>query len=162
MAIAMLSWMLAIPLLGVTTGLRSMTPMAVLCWFAYAGHLPVDDTWAAWTGKLWVAILFTVLAVAELVADKLPRTPDRTSPGPLIFRVILGGLAGSIAATAMYGPGLEGVLLGVVGALLGAFSGFMIRRDLVEKIGCPDWEIAVAEDLIAIVCAMFSLHVITI
>jgi uncharacterized membrane protein len=76
--------------------------------------------------------------------------------------VILGGLAGAIAATAMYGPGLEGVLLGVVGALLGAFAGFMIRRDLVEKIGCPDWKIAVAEDLIAIGCAMFSLHVITI
>jgi uncharacterized membrane protein len=162
MAIAMLSWMLAIPLLGVTTGLRSMTPMAVLCWFAYVGYLPVEDTWAAWTGKLWVAILFTVLAVGELVADKLPRTPDRTSAGPLVWRVILGGLAGAIAATAMYGPGLEGVLLGVVGALLGAFAGFMIRRDLVEKIGCPDWKIAVAEDLIAIGCAMFSLHVITI
>src|SRR5450631_1487271 len=124
MAIAMLSWLLAIPLLGLATGLRSMTPMAVLCWFAYFGYLPVDGTWAAWTAHLWVAILWTVLAVGELIGDKLPRVPDRTSAGPLIWRLILGGAAGSIAAMAMNGSGLEGVLLGVLGALLGAFGGF--------------------------------------
>jgi len=153
--------MLAVPLLGLTTGLRSMTPMAVLCWYAYLGYLPVDGTWAEWTARLWVAILFTVLALGELVVDKLPRTPNRTDPGALIARIILGGLAGSISATAMSGPGLEGVLLGGVAALLGAFAGFMIRRDLVEKFACPDWQVAVGEDALTIVCAIFSLHVIT-
>ncbi len=161
MAIAMLSWLLAIPLLGLTTGLRSMTPMAVLCWFAYFGYLPVDGTWAAWTARLWVAVMFTVLAVCELVADKLPKTPNRTSPGPLILRLILGGVAGSIAASAMDGSGLEGVLLGVLGTVLGAYGGYMVRRDLVEKIGCADWPIALAEDSIAILGAMFALHVVT-
>jgi uncharacterized membrane protein len=161
MAIAMMSWLLAIPLLGVATGLRSMTPMAVLCWFARLGYLPVDGTWAAWTAKLSVAIGFTVLAVGELIADKLPRTPNRTAPGPLLARAVLGGLAGSIAATAMDGSGLEGVLLAVVGAVLGAFAGFMIRRDLVQKMGCPDWQVAVMEDVVTIAAAVFSLHVIT-
>jgi uncharacterized membrane protein len=161
MAIAMLSWLLAIPLLGLTTGLRSMTPMAVLCWYAHFGYLPVDGTWASWTARLWVAILFTVLAVGELVADKLPRTPSRISAGPLVWRLILGGVAGSIAATAMQGPGLEGVLLGVVGAVLGAFAGFMIRRDLPVKLACADWQVAVAEDAFAILCAIFSMHVVT-
>ena len=161
MAIAMLSWVLAIPLLGLTTGLRSMTPMAVLCWFSYFGDLPVDGTWAAWTGHRTTAIIFTVLAVGELVADKLPRTPNRIAPGPLGARLVLGGLAGSIAATAMNGPGVEGVLLGVVGALLGAFGGFMVRRGLVEKIGCPDWPVALGEDVFAILSAVLALHVVT-
>jgi uncharacterized membrane protein len=49
----------------------------------------------------------------------------------------------------------------VLGALLGAFAGFMIRRDLVEKLGCADWIVAVAEDLFTILCAMFALHVVT-
>ena len=49
MVIAMMSWLLAIPLLGAATGLRSLTPMAVLCWFAYLGYLPVGGTWAGWT-----------------------------------------------------------------------------------------------------------------
>jgi uncharacterized membrane protein len=161
MAIVMMSWLVAIPLLGMTTGLRSMTPMAVLCWFAHLEYLPVDGTWAAWTAKLGVAIVFTVLAVGELIADKLPRTPNRTAPGPLLARLVLGGLAGSIAATAMDGPGIEGVLLGVLGAVLGAFAGFMIRRDLVQKLDCPDWPVAVAEDLFTIAAAGFALHVIT-
>jgi uncharacterized membrane protein len=161
MAVAMLSWLLAIPLLGLMTGLRALTPMAVLCWFAYLGYLPVDGTWAAWTGWLTVAIVFTVLALAEGVADKLPRTPDRISLGPLTARLIFGGLIGSIAATAMAGPGLEGVLLGVVGAALGAFAGFMVRRDLVVKIGCADWKVALVEDLIAVACAGFAMHVVT-
>jgi uncharacterized membrane protein len=161
MAVVMMSWLLAIPLLGLTTGLRSMTPMAVLCWYAYKGYLPVEGTWAAWTGKLAVAVIFTVLAVGELIADKLPKTPNRTSAGPLIFRLVLGGVAGSIAAASIYGSDLEGVLLGVIGALLGAFGGFMIRRHLVERVGCPDWMIAVAEDIFTIFCAIFSLHVVT-
>jgi uncharacterized membrane protein len=161
MLIAMLSWLLAIPLLGLTTGLRAMTPMAVLCWFAYLGYLPVQNTWAAWTASVAAVAAFTVLALAECVADKFPRTPDRISATPLMTRLVFGGMIGSIAATAMAGPGLEGVLLGVVGAALGAFAGFMIRRDLVERIGCPDWMVALVEDLIAVACAGFAMHVVT-
>jgi uncharacterized membrane protein len=161
MADAMMSWMLAIPLLGATTGLRSMTPMALICWYAYAGWLPLDGTWAEWLGKLWVAMVVTTLAVAELVADKLPRTPARTSAGPLLWRLLLGGLAGAVAATALAGPGIEGVVLTVIGTLLGAFGGYMIRRDAVEKIGCADWQYAVGEDLFTIGAAGFALHVLT-
>ena len=161
MLIAILSWLLAIPLLGVTTGLRAMTPMAVLCWFAYLGYLPLEGTWAAWMASATAVVVFTVLALAEIVADKLPRAPDRISLGPLTARLVFGGLIGSIAATAMIGPGLEGVLLGVVGAALGAFAGFMIRRDMVERIGCADWKVGVVEDLIAVACAGFAMHVVT-
>jgi uncharacterized membrane protein len=161
MAVAIMSWLLAIPLLGLTTGLRTFTPLAVVCWFAYAGELPVDGTWAAWTGKLWVAILVTLVAFGELIGDKLPQTPNRTSPGPLVARVVMGGLGGAICATGRAGPGLEGVVLGVFGALAGTFAGFMIRRDLVGKLECRDWHVALAEDLFAIICALFSLHVVT-
>ena len=161
MAIATMSWMLAIPLLGLATGLRSMTPMAVLCWFAYLGYLPVEGSWASWTARVTSVAVFTVLAVVELIADKLPRTPNRIAPVPLLVRLVLGGLAGSIAATGMNGPGLEGVLLGLIGAALGAFAGFMIRRDIVESVGCPDWPVALAEDLLAILSSVFAMHVIS-
>jgi uncharacterized membrane protein len=161
MAIAMMSWILAIPLLGVATGLRSMTPMAVLCWFAYLGYLPLEGTWASWTARVASVAIFTALAVGELIVDKRPRTPNRIAPGPLLARLVFGGLAGSIAATAMDGPGLEGVLLGLIGAALGAFAGFMIRRDVVESVGCPDWPVALAEDILTILSALFAMHVVT-
>jgi uncharacterized membrane protein len=158
---AMMSWLLALPLLGLATGLRTMTPIAALCWFAYLGYLPVDGTWAAWTARLVTAIVFTVLALGEYIGDKLPKTPNRTSVVPLLARLVFGGLVGSIAATSMNGAGLEGVLLGVLGALVGAFGGYMLRRDLVEKLDCADWKYAVCEDLTAIAAAIFALHVIT-
>lgn len=161
MAIAMLSWIIAIPLLGAVTGLRSMTPMAVLCWFAYLGHLPVDGTWAFWTAKPASAIIFTLLAAGEYVADKLPRTPNRTSSGPLIVRLIFGGLIGAIVAAGLDGSGFEGGILGVAGALVGAFGGFLVRRDLVNRHGYKDWHVAVAEDVIALTCAILAMGVIT-
>lgn len=161
MAIQMISWLVAVPLLGFATGLRAMTPMAALCWFAYLGYLPVNGTWASWTGRLAPVAIFTVLALGEMIADKHPRTPSRTSVGPLVGRLILGGLVGAIAATCLRGPGIEGVMLGVAGALAGSFAGFMLRRDVVEKLCCPDWKVGAIEDLIAIVTALFALHVVT-
>ena len=159
MALEIMSWLIAIPMLGFATGLRSMTPMAVLCWFAYAGQLSAD--WAPWISHLSLAIAFTVLAVGEIIADKTPRIPDRISPAPLIWRVVLGGFVGAIAATSMQGPGLEGVLLGVVGVLLGAFGGYMLRRHLVQKLDCTDWQIAISEDLFAIAVSIWALRVIS-
>jgi uncharacterized membrane protein len=161
MAIQILSWLLAIPLLGFTTGLRTMTPMAVLCWFACLGYLPVDGTWAFWTAHVASVAVFTLLALGEYVGDKLPQTPNRTATVPLLARLAFGGLIGAIAATAMTGPGVEGVLLGVVGAALGSFAGFMLRREVVKQLGCPDWAVAVVEDAFAIFCAVLAMHVVT-
>jgi uncharacterized membrane protein len=107
------------------------------------------------------AIIFTVLAVAEYVADKLPHIPNRTSAGPLILRVVLGGLIGSIIADGLDGSGFEGAFLGVVGALIGTFGGFLTRRELVERGGGSDWPVAVVEDAIALGCAVLAMGIIT-
>jgi len=161
MLMEMLSWMLAIPLLGLASGLRTMTPMAVLCWFSYLGYLPVGGTWASWTSHGTTVAIFTVCAIGELMVDKLPRTPNRTAPGPLFARLVFGGLVGCIAATALNGAGIEGVLLGVVGAALGAFGGFMVRRHIVETAGCTDGPIALTEDIFTLICAILAMHVVT-
>jgi uncharacterized membrane protein len=161
MAIAMLSLLLAIPLLGVATGMRSMTPIAVLCWFAHFNYLSVQGTWAFWTAHIASVAIFTVFALGEYVADKLPSTPNRTAPGPLAVRLIFGGLCGAIAATAIKAPGLEGAVLGIVGAAVGSFGGYIGRREVVQKIGYPDWTVAMAGDFATILVAVFALHILT-
>jgi uncharacterized membrane protein len=161
MAMAILTWLVAVPLLGVVTGMRSMTAMAVLCWFAYKGDLSLDDTWAAWAGKLVTAIIFTVLATGELVTDKLPKTPNRTAPFPLLARVVLGGLVGAIVAAGLNGSEFEGVILGVGGALIGAFGSFLVRREIVIRLGCKDWQVALVEDAAAILCAIMAMGIVT-
>src|SRR5258708_11603186 len=145
MAMAILTWLIAVPLLGLVTGMRSMTAMAVLCWFAYKGDLSLDDTWASWAAKLATAIIFTVLALGELVADKLPKTPNRIAPGPLLVRVVMGGLIGSIVSGGLNGLEFEGIILGVGDALIGAFGGFLVRRGVVVGLGLQDWAFGVHE-----------------
>ena len=161
MAMEMMTWLIAIPLLGLVTGLRTMTAMAVLCWFAYAGQLSVGDSWAAWSGKLITAIIFTVLALGEYIGDKLPKTPNRTSPFPLIARLVFAGLVGAIVADGLNGSGVEGVILCVLGAVIGAFAGILIRREIVQRLGSKDWPVALAEDLSAVLGAILAMGVIT-
>lgn len=161
MAMAVISWLIAIPILGGMTGLRTMTPIAVLCWFAYLGHLPVDGTWAFWAAKLPSAIIFTLFAIGELIGDKLPKTPNRTSPGPLAARLVFGGLVGALVATGLKGSAFEGIILGVINAALGAFLGMYLRKWIVDSTEWPDWRVAVAEDILAVVASIFAMGVVT-
>jgi uncharacterized membrane protein len=161
MALEMMTWLIAIPLLGLVTGMRTMTAMMVLCWFAHGGYLAVDETWAFWAGKLVTAIVFTVLAIGEYIVDKLPKTPDRTSPGPLIARLVFAGLVGAIVAAGLNGSGIEGVILCVGGALVGAFAGFLIRRELVLRLKSKDWPVALMEDASAILGAVLAMGIVT-
>jgi uncharacterized membrane protein len=161
MAMAIMTWLIAIPLLGVVTGMRTMTAMAVLCWFAYRGDLPLDDTWAFWAGKLVTAIIFSVLALGEYVVDKLPKTPNRTAPPLLLARVLMGGLVGAIVAAGLNGSEFEGVILGVGGALIGTFGGFLVRREIVLRLGSKDWPVALIEDASAIFFAVLAMGVVT-
>jgi uncharacterized membrane protein len=153
-----MSWMLAIPLLGLATGLRTMTPIAVLCWFAFLGYLPVEGTWAFWTARVVAVVVFSIFALGEYIGDKLPQTPNRTAPFPLLARLGFGSFLGCIVTTAMRGSLVEGALQGAVGAALGTFAGFWVRRELVKKIRCPDWWVALPEDLLAVLCAAFATH----
>jgi uncharacterized membrane protein len=141
--------------------MRTMTAMAVLCWFAYRGDLSLDDTWAFWAGKLVTAVIFTVLALGEYVVDKLPKTPNRTAPAPLLGRIMMGGLVGAIVAAGLDGSEVEGVILAVGGALVGAFGGFLIRREIVLRSGGNDWPVALVEDASAVIGAVLAMGVVT-
>jgi len=155
------AWLLAIPLLGVATGARSMTPIAVVCWFAHLGLLPVGGTWAFWTANLASVIIFSVLALGEYIGDKLPRTPNRTAPGPLAARIVFGGLVGAIVATSLGDSNMEGVVLGVIGAIIGAFGGYHVRKFIVENKRCRDWPVAILEDFCVILVTVFALRLAT-
>jgi len=66
-------------LIGFFAGLRSLTPPAATAWAAHLGWLKLERPLIL-IGSLPSVVVFTLLAVVELVADKLPQTPNRTSP----------------------------------------------------------------------------------
>ena len=156
----MMAWWIAVVLLGGANGLRSFTPIAVLCWFAFSGHLQVQGTWANWTAHLITAIVLTVFAVGELVGDKLPQTPSRTAPFPLGARIVFGGLVGAIVATCLHEPIIAGILPGSVCAIAGTFLGFWLRRWLTAERKLPDLPVALAEDAVTILLSIFAMRIV--
>jgi uncharacterized membrane protein len=70
-------------------------------------------------------------------------------------------LVGALGATGLSGSALEGIVLGLIGAALGTFGGYLLRRAAVDRTGWPDWRIALIEDGITITCSFFALGVIT-
>ncbi|OBK16798.1 DUF4126 domain-containing protein [Mycobacterium asiaticum] len=136
-------------LIGVVAGLRSLTAAAAVSWAVFLSWLNLHGTWASWVGNLVTVVILSVLAVAELVNDKLPKTPPRTAPPVFAVRLIMGGFAGAVIGTAWnYKFGSLGA--GIVGAVLGTLGGFRARRALVVKNGGRDLPIALLEDAVAV------------
>jgi uncharacterized membrane protein len=137
-------------LLGFVDGLRSLTAPALVCWAAHLGWLHFAGTKFAFIDHPSTLMVFTLLAVIELVVDKLPKTPARTAPVGLIARIVLGGASGlALAAGAGISVSLAG-LIASMGAIAGAFAGYHFRRALVLKAHLPDLVAAIAEDAITI------------
>jgi uncharacterized membrane protein len=122
-------------LLGGAAGLRSFTPLAAL---AVAGRLG---------GRPWVTRGIPLLAVGELIGDKLPSTPARTALGPLVGRAACGALAGTVVG------GRRGAVAGAAAAVAAAFAGQHGRAALVRATGRPDAVIATGEDVLALALA---------
>jgi uncharacterized membrane protein len=144
-------WVLAVAFgLGVVAGLRTFTAPAVTCWGASWGWLHLQGSRLAWMGSTAACWIFTVVALAELVNDKLPRTGSRTAPGPLVGRLLSGGLCGAAACLSGGHAAPLGAVLGMAGALAGTFGGHRARLALDRALGTPDWMVALLEDAVAI------------
>ncbi len=100
-------------------------------------------------------VIFTLLAVIELVADKLPFTPGRLKPPGLIARIVFGGLSGAGVAVSGAQSIVLGGVLGAVGGVAGAFAGYQVRTRLVKTLKVPDLVIALLEDAVAIGGGLF-------
>jgi uncharacterized membrane protein len=141
--------------IGFAAGLRSLTPPAVVAWAAHLGWLNLRDSPLAFMGSTITVIIFSLLAVFELIGDLLPQTQKRTAPLPLTGRILMGGLCGACICAAGHQSLIVGVILGAVGGLVGAFVGYETRRRLVAALNIKDVFIALLEDLVTIGLACF-------
>jgi uncharacterized membrane protein len=142
-------------LLGFVNGLRTLTPVAFLCWGAHLGWYSLAHTPFAFLANPISLAVFTVLAVGEYIGDKLPKTPSRITTFPLIGRVVFGGSCGAVLATVAGASLFVGVLMGGVGAVVGAFVGYLVRRWLTTSRGLPDFPVALVEDVLTLGGALF-------
>lgn len=123
--------------LGFVSGLRMLTPVAAVLLVR---------------GGLW-GIVLAVPAVFEYVLDVLPNAPSRTGARGLSGRMVSGAFVGAMIAT-MHGKSwVFGAIAGIVGAVIGTYTGHAARLAAIARIG--RYPAAIAEDLMAIGLAAF-------
>jgi uncharacterized membrane protein len=136
-------------LIGVIAGLRTMTAPAVVAWAAHLGWFDPGNGWLSFMSHWITPWIFTLLALAELIADQLPSTPSRTVPMQFGARIIAGALTGATLGAAG-GTLVGGMLAGIVGAVIGTLGGRTVRGKLATTFG-SDRPAGFLEDAVAII-----------
>ena len=136
--------------IGIVAGLRSLTAPAIVAWAAHFGWLGLTGSRLAFMGSIVTAIIFSLLAIGELIGDKLPQIPKRTTIFPLLVRFATGGLCGACFFAAAGNSLGTGILAGGIGGVIGAFAGYEIRRSLVNSLQMKDMIVALSEDVVAV------------
>lgn len=135
--------------IGFFAGLRSLVAPATTAWAAQLGWLKLERPLSL-IGSLPSVVIFTLLAIGELVGDKWSKAPNRTSAPGLIARIITGGVAGACVSVGGGQPAIAGAVLGAAGGIVGCFTGFYARTRLVKVLRLPDIYVALCEDLLAV------------
>ncbi|HEX8440052.1 hypothetical protein [Archangium sp.] len=132
--------------LGVVAGMRSLSAPAFLSQRlsrdtgVVGGRLDraLSSKAGAWT--------LAVLALGELVADKLPRTPARIAPPALAIRLLSGAVVGAEVARRGKRPVLGPALIGAAGALVSSFAFYALRQFTTQRLRVPNVVAGLLED----------------
>lgn len=144
--------------IGIVAGLRSMTAPAAVSWAVALRGAALPDLAASYLAFLQSTItawVFTLGAVAELVSDKLPTTPSRLTAVPFGARIVMGGLSGAALCLATGQSALVGVVVGIIGAVVGSYGGYLYRTQWTKSLNLPGIVVALIEDAVAVLGAWF-------
>lgn len=135
--------------LGFLSGLRSVTPLMFVS--QRLARDPLADGYTALPilRMPWVAALLPIAAAGEIIADKLPFVPARISLFPLVGRIGMGALTG-FAVSERPQDVMSNAMWGGLGAIVGTYVGYSVRRALNGVTTLRDLEIAIIEDVIVV------------
>ena len=129
------SFVVPVALMAGATGARTTVGVAAI------GH----------TRSAPLATVTALLALLELLADKLPNIGNRTDPAAIAGRMAAGALIGAAVAEAAGRDRLSAALAGATFAFVGAHLSFRVRRSLMRHL--PPLAAAVVEDAVVITLA---------
>ncbi len=132
--------------LGVVAGMRTMSAPALVTQVARKGKLAVAGSKLGFLNSPAALSASALLAVGELVADKIPSAPNRTDLGPLLARAASGAVSGAIVCSAKKRSPWLGAFFGAVGAIGATFAAYHLRRTITQNLHIPDSMVALAED----------------
>lgn len=133
--------------MGAITGLRSTAGPAALSRAVERGDVDgLENTLFAAFGYPGVSTVLRMMEIGEFIGDKLPVTPSRTSPPPLLGRAASGALVGAALFASEKRPAVAGGILGVASALAAAYVSERLRLQISGRLGVPDPVVALLED----------------
>ena len=133
-------------MMGAVGGSRSMLAPAAMSRAARSGRLNLEGTQLGFMEGKNLSRVLMGLALAEIVADKLPMTPSRKAAAAYTARIVSGALAGAVVGASARRTTL-GTLLGVAGAVVGTEGGAAFRSWL-SSLFEHDLPAAVIEDMV--------------
>jgi uncharacterized membrane protein len=134
--------------IGAVAGLRPMMAPAVIAWALRRGWIRPGRSPFARIVSASASKRIAELAISELIADKLPFTRSRLNAAPLVSRIVSGAICGAAIHGTVKRSLAEGAVLGGLGALAGAVTGYYVRQRLNRDM--PDFAIALLEDALAV------------
>jgi uncharacterized membrane protein len=131
-------------LAGAASGSRSQSALTACAYTPPNPYRRIDR----WLHKPGVRRGQAVAAVGELIADKLPQTPARTSAQGLLPRLLLGATAATVLAGRHGESQRRAAVVGALAATATSFAGVRARAAAAARAG-SDLPGAVAEDAFA-------------
>lgn len=139
---------LGVTALGAMAGMRSMAPLATVSRYLNRSKRtlrragPLEDL----LGSDEAVAILEKLAIAELVADKLPATPHRIEPLPVLTRIATGALAAAALAERRDASRVGAALFGGTKALGTAVCMYYLRRAAGRRLDVADPLLGLVED----------------
>ena len=132
---------------GTLAGLRSASAPAI------ASHMLAQHRSKKLTGTSFdfmqsktVATALKLVAIGELIVDKLPGTPNRIKPFLLTGRCISGAFTGAVIYKAGGGKATTGALIGGIAAFTSTFASFYLRGGISKIMHTADPLVGAIED----------------
>jgi uncharacterized membrane protein len=141
-------------LIGLVAGSRTFTAPAAVSWAARLRWLHLSGTPFAFLDTRAASVILTLLALGELIIDKVPSTPSRKAPTGFVARIVSGAFCGA-ALSAGGGGALGGLIAGGIGAVIGTLGFSELRARLSRAFGGRDLPAALIEDTCAIAAAVW-------
>ncbi|MCJ8211538.1 DUF4126 family protein [Mucilaginibacter sp. RS28] len=137
--------------LGALAGMRSMSAPAVTSHILSHHHAnKLEGTPLNFIQSDKVATALKVLAMGELVGDKMPKAPDRIQPIALGARILSGALAGASIYKAAGSNAVAGAVIGGAAAVASTFAFFYLRKTTVHHTKLIDPIAGAIEDALVL------------
>jgi uncharacterized membrane protein len=141
--------------LGILAGMRSMSAPAIASKMLGQRHSKtLEHSSLNFMQSDKTANILGVMALGELVGDKMPSAPDRIALPGVIVRGLSGAIAGASIYKASGGNLYTGAVLGSVAAVAATFGSFFLRKTMVKDLYLFDPLVGTIEDAIVLGAGM--------